>query len=149
MACLRTATRPWKPRAAPTGCASWGRAAEPGARGCAPDGSGFDICRELRKADAAIPVIMTFRSTRSMSSWPSRSVRTITTAAADQELVARMAPTCGELGWSRPKPPSRLEFRELVIDVNERAHLQVGRGGRADHTEFDLLTFLTGNAERS
>src|SRR4029077_12745306 len=23
-----------------------------------PDGSGFDICRELRKADAAVPVIM-------------------------------------------------------------------------------------------
>ena len=23
-----------------------------------PDGSGFDVCRELRKADAAVPVIM-------------------------------------------------------------------------------------------
>src|SRR5260370_16585794 len=41
---------------------------------------------------------------------------------------------------------SRLEFRELMIDVNERRTYKAGKEVELTHTEFDLLTFLASNA---
>src|SRR6266581_1199287 len=41
---------------------------------------------------------------------------------------------------------TRLEFRDLVIDVNERRIYKSGKEVELTHTEFDLLTFLASNA---
>jgi DNA-binding response OmpR family regulator len=41
---------------------------------------------------------------------------------------------------------SRLEFRDLVIDVNERRTYKNSHEVELTHTEFDLLTFLASNA---
>jgi len=41
---------------------------------------------------------------------------------------------------------SRLEFRDLIIDVNERRIYKANKEVELTHTEFDLLTFLAGNA---
>jgi len=43
---------------------------------------------------------------------------------------------------------NRLEFRDLVIDVNERRIYRAGQEVELTHTEFDLLTFLASNAGR-
>lgn len=115
-----------------------------------PDAAGFDICRELRKIDTGVPVIM--MSPRSdeidvvvaleigADDYVSKPLRL-------RELVARMA---AHLRRSRLESAettrSRLEFRDLVIDVNERRTYKGSKEVELTHTEFDLLTFLASNA---
>ena len=115
-----------------------------------PDGSGFDICRELRKADASVPVIM--MSTRSdeidvVVALEIGADDYVTKPLRMRELVARMA---AHLRRNRLESVeatrSRLEFRELVIDSNERRVYKANQEVELTHTEFDLLTFLAGNA---
>jgi DNA-binding response OmpR family regulator len=115
-----------------------------------PDGSGFDVCRELRRIDAVVPVIM-----MSSRSDEIDVVVALEIGADDyvikplrlRELMARMA---AHLRRTRVESAeamrNRLEFRELVIDVNERRVYKSNREVELTHTEFDLLTFLAGNA---
>ena len=115
-----------------------------------PDGSGFDVCRELRKMDPAVPVIM--MSSRSdeidvvvaleigADDYVSKPLRL-------RELVARMTAHLRRTRFeSAEAMRSRLEFRDLVIDVNERRTYKSGEEVELTHTEFDLLTFLASNA---
>jgi DNA-binding response OmpR family regulator len=115
-----------------------------------PDGSGFDVCRELRKMDPTLPVIM--MSTRSeeidvvvaleigADDYVSKPLRL-------RELVARMTAHLRRTRFeSAEAMRSRLEFRELVIDINERRTYKAGKEVELTHTEFDLLTFLASNA---
>src|SRR5260370_3700278 len=115
-----------------------------------PDGSGFDVCRELRKMDPAVPVIM--MSSRSdeidvvvaleigADAYVSKPLRL-------RELVARMTAHLRRTRFeSAEAMRSRLEFRDLVIDVNERRTYKSGKEVELTHTEFDLLTFLASNA---
>ncbi len=115
-----------------------------------PDGSGFDVCRELRKMDPAVPVIM--MSARSdeidvvvaleigADDYVSKPLRL-------RELVARMTAHLRRTRFeSAEAMRSRLEFRDLVIDVNVRRTYKSGKEVELTHTEFDLLTFLASNA---
>ena len=115
-----------------------------------PDGSGFDVCRELRKMDPTVPVIM--MSTRAdeidvvvaleigADDYVSKPLRL-------RELVARITAHLRRTRFeSAEAMRSRLEFRELVIDVNERRTYKSGKEVELTHTEFDLLTFLASNA---
>ncbi|HUZ85374.1 MAG TPA: response regulator transcription factor [Candidatus Baltobacterales bacterium] len=115
-----------------------------------PDGAGFDVCRELRKMDQSVPVIM--MSTRSdeidvvvaleigADDYVSKPLRL-------RELVARMTAHLRRTRFeSAEATRSRLEFRDLVIDVNERRTYKSGKEVELTHTEFDLLTFLASNA---
>src|SRR3984893_7458007 len=115
-----------------------------------PDGSGFDVCRELRKLDPAVPVMM-------MSSLSDEIdvVVALEIGADDyvskplrlRELVARMTAHLRRTRFeSAEAMRSRLEFRDLVIDVNERRTYKSGKEVELTHTEFDLLTFLASNA---
>jgi DNA-binding response OmpR family regulator len=115
-----------------------------------PDGAGFDVCRELRKMDQSVPVIM--MSTRS----DEIDVVVALEIGADdyvgkplrlRELVARMTAHLRRTRFeSAETTRSRLEFRDLVIDVNERRTYKSGKEVELTHTEFDLLTFLASNA---
>lgn len=115
-----------------------------------PDGSGFDVCRELRKVDQGVPVIM--MSTRA----DEIDVVVALEIGADdfvakplrlRELVARMTAHLRRTRLeSAEAMRSRLEFRDLVIDVNERRTYKSGKEVELTHTEFDLLTFLASNA---
>jgi DNA-binding response OmpR family regulator len=115
-----------------------------------PDGSGFDVCRELRKKDTATPVIM-------MSSRGDEidAVVALEIGADDyvvkplrlRELAARIAAHLRRTRMESTDPArNRLEFRDLVIDVNERRIYRAGDEVELTHTEFDLLTFLASNA---
>jgi DNA-binding response OmpR family regulator len=115
-----------------------------------PDAAGFDVCRDLRRLDAAVPVIM-------MSSrFDEIDVVVALEIGADdyvskplrhRELVARIT---AHLRRSRLESAeatrTRLEFRDLIIDVNERRTYKSGKEVELTHTEFDLLTFLASNA---
>jgi DNA-binding response OmpR family regulator len=115
-----------------------------------PDGSGFDVCRELRRVDAVVPVIM-----MSSRSDEIDVVVALEIGADDyvvkplrlRELMARMAAHLRRTRLeSAETMRNRLEFRELVIDVNERRVYKSSREVELTHTEFDLLTFLATNA---
>ena len=115
-----------------------------------PDGSGFDVCRELRKMDPAVPVIM-----MSSRSDEIDVVVALEIGADDyvgkplrlRELVARMTAHLRRSRFeSAEAMRSRLEFRDLVIDVNERRTYKSDKEVELTHTEFDLLTFLASNA---
>jgi two-component system, OmpR family, response regulator VicR len=115
-----------------------------------PDMSGFDVCRELRRADPSTPVIM-------MSSRADEIdvVVALEIGADDyvskplrlRELAARVAAHLRrERLESADANRSRLEFRDLVIDVNERRIYKLGEEVELTHTEFDLLAFLASHA---
>ena len=115
-----------------------------------PDGSGFDICRELRKKDTAVPVIM-----MSSRSDEIDAVVALEIGADDyvvkplrlRELAARIAAHLRRTRMEAADPTrNRLEFRDLVIDINERRIYRAGLEVELTHTEFDLLTFLASNA---
>ena len=115
-----------------------------------PDASGFDVCRELRKKDAAVPVIM-----MSSRSDEIDAVVALEIGADDyvvkplrlRELAARIAAHLRRMRMeSAEATRNRLEFRDLVIDVNERRIYRAGLEVELTHTEFDLLTFLASNA---
>src|SRR5579864_9717699 len=95
-----------------------------------PDAAGFDVCREMRKLDPAVPVIM-------MSSRGDEIdvVVALEIGADDyvskplrlRELVARMTAHLRRTRFeSLEAMRSRLEFRDLVIDVNERRTYKSG-----------------------
>ena len=115
-----------------------------------PDGAGFDFCRELRKVDAAVPVIMMSSRSDEIDVVVALEIGAddyVTKPLRLRELAARVA---AHLRRSRMESAeamrTRLEFRELVIDVNERRIYKAGEEVELTHTEFDLLTFLASNA---
>src|SRR5450756_1991626 len=115
-----------------------------------PDGAGFDVCRELRKVDPAVPVIMMSARSEEID-----VVVALEIGADDyvgkplrlRELVARMTAHLRRTRFeSAEAMRSRLESRDLVIDVDERRTYKSGKEVELTHTEFDLLTFLASNA---
>jgi two-component system, OmpR family, response regulator VicR len=115
-----------------------------------PDGAGFDFCRELRKMDAAVPVIMMSSRSDEIDVVVALEIGAddyVTKPLRLRELVARMTAHLRRTRFeSAEAMRSRLEFRDLVIDVNERRTYKSGKEVELTHTEFDLLTFLAGNA---
>jgi DNA-binding response OmpR family regulator len=64
-----------------------------------------------------------------------------------RELLARIAAHLRKARLeSMETTPGRLEFRDLVIDINERRIFKEGREIDLTHTEFDLLAFLASHA---
>jgi len=115
-----------------------------------PDVAGFDVCRELRKVDPGVPVIMMSSRSDEIDAVVALEIGAddyVTKPLRLRELVARMA---AHLRRSRLENAeamrSRLEFRDLVIDVNERRTYKAGKEVELTHTEFDLLNFLASNA---
>jgi DNA-binding response OmpR family regulator len=115
-----------------------------------PDGAGFDICRELRKMDPVVPVIMMSSRSEEIDVVVALEIGAddyVTKPLRLRELVARMTAHLRRARFeSAEAMRSRLEFRELVIDVNERRTYKAGQEVELTHTEFDLLTFLASNA---
>src|SRR6266851_211996 len=115
-----------------------------------PDASGFDVCRELRRKDAAVPVIMMSSRSDEIDAVVALEIGAddyITKPLRLRELVARMAAHLRRTRLENAEAMrSRLEFRDLVIDVNERRTYKNNKEVELTHTEFDLLTFLASNA---
>jgi len=115
-----------------------------------PDTAGFDVCRELRKMDPAVPVIMMSSRSEEIDAVVALEIGAddyITKPLRLRELVARMAAHLRRARLENAEAMrSRLEFRDLVIDVNERRTYKNSREVELTHTEFDLLTFLASNA---
>jgi two-component system, OmpR family, response regulator VicR len=115
-----------------------------------PDAAGFDVCRELRKMDPGVPVIMMSSRSDEIDAVVALEIGAddyVTKPLRLRELVARMAAHLRRARLENAEAMrSRLEFRDLVIDVNERRTYKSGKEVELTHTEFDLLTFLASNA---
>ena len=115
-----------------------------------PDAAGFDVCRELRKVDPAVPVIMMSSRSDEIDAVVALEIGAddyVTKPLRLRELVARMAAHLRRARLENAEAMrSRLEFRDLVIDVNERRTYKSSKEVELTHTEFDLLTFLASNA---
>ncbi len=117
------------------------------------DLSGVKVCVELRKRGSTVPVLMLGTSDAEAD-----VVAALACGADDylvkpirpHELVARVS-ACIRRHRSDPAASRhrRLEFRELVIDVDERTVHRSGEPVRLTHTEFDLLALLATNAGRA
>ena len=114
------------------------------------DGAGFDVCRELRKLDPVVPVIMMSSRSDEIDAVVALEIGAddyVTKPLRLRELVARMTAHLRRARLeSAEAPRSRLEFRDLTIDVNERRVYKSSKEVQLTHTEFDLLTFLASNA---
>jgi DNA-binding response OmpR family regulator len=115
-----------------------------------PDGAGFDVCRELRRLDPSVPVIMMSSRSEEIDAVVALEIGAddyVTKPLRLRELVARMTAQVRRVRQETAEVTrSRLEFRDLVIDVNERRVYKATQEVELTHTEFDLLTFLASNA---
>jgi len=115
-----------------------------------PDAAGLGVCRELRKLDASVPVIMMSSRSDEIDAVVALEIGAddyVTKPLRLRELVARMAAHLRRARLENAEAMrSRLEFRDLVIDVNERRTYKANKEVELTHTEFDLLTFLASNA---
>jgi DNA-binding response OmpR family regulator len=116
-----------------------------------PDVSGFDVCRDVRRAGYRMPVIILSAKSDEID-----VVLGLEIGADDyvqkpfrpRELLARIATRLR----IAHEPPSRngealrMVFRGLTIDPAERRVIRNGRDVPLTHTEFDLVSFLAANA---
>ena len=115
-----------------------------------PDGAGFDVCRELRKMDPSVPVIMLSARSEEIDVVVALEIGAddyVTKPLRLRELVARITAHLRRTRFESAEAlRSRIEFRELVIDIDERRTYKAGKEVELTHTEFDLLMFLASNA---
>jgi DNA-binding response OmpR family regulator len=116
-----------------------------------PDVSGFDICREIRRAGHRVPVLILSAKNDEID-----VVLGLEMGADDyiqkpfrpRELLARIASHLRKV--KEPATPNgedrRLAFRGLTVDTAERRVVRDEEEISLTHTEFDLLAFLAGNA---
>jgi DNA-binding response OmpR family regulator len=115
-----------------------------------PDMNGFDVVRELRRFDAQVPILMVSSRSDEID-----AVVALEIGADDyvvkplrlRELMARVAAHLRKVRGETIAPDSgQLEFKDLLVDVNERRVFKSGDEVELTHTEFDLLSFLASNA---
>jgi DNA-binding response OmpR family regulator len=114
-----------------------------------PDVSGFDVCREIRKAGARLPVIILSAKTEEIDIVVGLEIGAddyITKPFRARELLARIAAHLRRARQEERGTDGRLEFKDLAIDVNERRVFRNELEIELTHTEFDLLAFLASNA---
>ena len=115
-----------------------------------PDVSGFDVCREIRKSDTSTPILMLSSRSDEIDVVVGLEIGAddyVTKPLRLRELLARVA---AHLRKARMEAfdynRGRMEFKDLMIDVNERRVLRSGTEVDLTHTEFDLLAYLAQNA---
>jgi two-component system response regulator VicR len=116
-----------------------------------PDLSGFDVCRDIRRAGHRMPVVILSAKHEEID-----VVLGLEIGADDyigkpfrpRELLARIAAhlrKAKETPADRP-PDGKLVFRDLTIDTGERRVTSIDGDVILTHTEFDLLAYLASNA---
>jgi len=118
-----------------------------------PDMSGFDVCRELRRLGEDVPIILISARTEEIDVVVGLEIGAddyVVKPVRLRELTARIA---ANLRRARPDghevPRSRLEFKDLLIDLNERRVVRQGDEISLTHTEFELLSLLAANAGKA
>jgi DNA-binding response OmpR family regulator len=115
-----------------------------------PDISGFDVCRDIRRAGTKVPILILSAKTEEIDVVVGLEIGAddyVIKPFRPRELLARIA---AHLRKSRQEEDresdGRMVFRDLVIDANERRVYRNDEEIQLTHTEFDLLSFLASNA---
>src|SRR5438552_14821099 len=118
-----------------------------------PDVSGFDVCRDIRKAGLRVPILILSAKTEEIDVVVGLEIGAddyIVKPFRPRELLARIA---AHLRKSRQEEArgddGRMVFRDLLIDVNERRVFRGGIEVNLTHTEVDLLTLLAAQAGKA
>ncbi len=115
-----------------------------------PDGSGLDVCRGIRHTDAKVPIVIVSSRSEEIDIVVGLEIGAddyVVKPVRMRELLARVAAHLRKARLERTEiSAGRLEFKELVIDVNERRIFKEGQEVDLTHTEFDLLAYLAGHA---
>jgi two-component system, OmpR family, response regulator VicR len=118
-----------------------------------PDLSGFDVCREIRRAGHRMPVVILSAKNEEIDVVLGLEIGAddyINKPFRPRELLARVAAhlrKAKESGGASERPAdSKLVFRDLVIDTGERRVSRNDGDVILTHTEFDLLAYLASNA---
>ncbi len=116
-----------------------------------PDYNGFEICERLRADGVKAPVV--FLTARDATEDKVAGLRLgaddyVTKPFSLEELIARIEAVLRRAHGELAADQSRLEYSDLVMDVEQH---QVWRGGEAVNlspTEFRLLRYLLANPNR-
>jgi DNA-binding response OmpR family regulator len=117
-----------------------------------PDLSGFDVCREIRRAGHRMPVVILSAKNEEIDVVLGLEIGAddyINKPFRPRELLARIAAHLRKAKETRSdaRPEDgRLIFRDLVIDTSERRVMRSDQDVILTHTEFDLLAYLATNA---
>jgi DNA-binding response OmpR family regulator len=115
-----------------------------------PDISGFDVCRDIRRAGSKVPILILSAKTEEIDVVVGLEIGAddyIIKPFRPRELIARIAAHLRKSRTDEEKDEGgRLVFRDMLIEVNERRVYRDGKEVNLTHTEFDLLAFLASNA---
>ena len=115
-----------------------------------PDGSGLDVCRNIRRSDPKVPILMVSARGEEIDVVVGLEIGAddyVIKPVRMRELLARITAHLRKARLeSTETNAGRLEFKDLVIDINERRIFKEGGEIDLTHTEFDLLAYLAGHA---
>jgi two-component system, OmpR family, alkaline phosphatase synthesis response regulator PhoP len=118
-----------------------------------PDISGFDICRDIRRAGSKVPILILSAKTEEIDVVVGLEIGAddyIVKPFRPRELLARLAAHLRKVRQEEDRgDEGRMVFRDLLIDVNERRVFRSGTEVSLTHTEFDLLSLLAAEAGRA
>jgi len=115
-----------------------------------PDGSGLDVCRNIRRSDPKVPILMVSARGEEIDVVVGLEIGAddyVIKPVRMRELLARITAHLRKARLETTESSAgRLEFKDLVIDINERRIFKEGSEVDLTHTEFDLLAYLAGHA---
>jgi DNA-binding response OmpR family regulator len=118
-----------------------------------PDGSGFDVCRELRRS-SQVPIIMVTARGEEADRVVGLELGAddyVTKPFSAREVVARIRAVLRRTEQAQPaagEADVRLRIGELQIDPARRTATLAGKPLELSRKEFDVLTLLAGEAGR-
>ncbi|MDQ6918523.1 MAG: response regulator transcription factor [Candidatus Dormibacteraeota bacterium] len=115
-----------------------------------PDGSGLDVCRNICRSDPKVPILMVSSRGEEIDVVVGLEIGAddyVIKPVRMRELLARITAHLRKARLETTESSAgRLEFKDLVIDINERRIFKEGSEVDLTHTEFDLLAYLAGHA---
>jgi DNA-binding response OmpR family regulator len=118
-----------------------------------PDMSGFDVCRELRRLGDDVPIILISARADEIDVVVGLEIGAddyVTKPVRMRELTARIAANLRRARADGQETQRvRLEFKDLLIDLNERRVVRGDEEIALTHTEFELLSLLAANAGKA
>ncbi|HSR24911.1 MAG TPA: response regulator transcription factor [Candidatus Eisenbacteria bacterium] len=118
-----------------------------------PDMSGFDVCRDLRRQGDDVPIILISARAEEIDVVVGLEIGAddyVTKPVRLRELTARIAANLRRARVDGHEAQrARLEFKDLVIDLNERRVVRANEEIALTHTEFELLSLLAANAGKA
>jgi two-component system, OmpR family, response regulator RegX3 len=113
-----------------------------------PDGSGFDVCRELRQSSRVPIIMLTARGEEAdrVVGLELGADDYVVKPFSAREVVARIRAVLRRVGETAPADDGPIEIGELRIDSSRREVMHRGEVLELSRKEFDLLELLMRSA---